>query len=259
MLSAHKHTNNKGLKEALAILAPVHAKLHAQHGPFASLAPDREEATSLPALAATLLGDAEEVDVCVAFGEGLARIFAAQVEHFPETLYWDIDFMAASLLEQGRRHGADALETLCEEVAGVQAQYGRHSIICFRYAHDFTYGYDWAKWVGRAPAEREGAGPFDARFIRYLATRGAELVELIATDDEKYPKLPSGKPRNPFGFAREPGHERSLFAELAAHDELPLKTWFTDAPLFWDGDYANLREQRACVLGIPTRASAREA
>ena len=258
-LSVIDRSKNNGLKEARSILGATHAELYASHGPFASLAPDRDDATPLHALASKLLDDADDADLCVAFGEGLAAIAKAQVEHFPETLYWDMDFMAASLLEQGRRHDAAYLAALCQEIAGVQEQYGRHSIICFRYVHDFTYGYDWAKWIGRCPDEREGVGPFDARFIRYLARRGGELAELIANDDEKYPKLPSGKPRNPFGFAREPQHERELFAQLAAHGELPLETWSIDARLVWDGDYANRRERRACALAIPTRASARDA
>lgn len=246
-------------EEALERLGSSYGALRGEHGPFTSLAPDRDEATPLHTLARELLAPEDAPELAVAFAEGLDAILVAQVEHFPETIYWDMDFMAASLLAQGRAGGAQHLRALCQDVASIQAQYGRHSAICFRYVHDFTYGYDWAKWIGRDPSTRARFGPFDAHFISYLQRRGEELVALIMADDEKYPKLPSGKPRNPFGFAREPEHEARLFAQLAEHDELPLKTWSPTNDLVWDGDYACRREERASALGILTRTSARDA
>ena len=238
---------------ALDPLARADAFAAQEIGVLASLAPDRPHITPLHTLGQQLLSPADPPALQRAFSQGVCAILIAQVRDFPETLYWDMDHMASSLLEQGRAHGAAALTTLCEDIASIQRQYGKHSIIRFRYVHDFSYGFDWAKWVARAPQTRKHVGPFDHRFIRHLMRRGEELVALIMADDEAYPKLTDGRPRNPFGFSRSPPNERRLFAELAAQDLIPVRTWLVHASPVWQRDFASQRDACARALGVPTR------
>ena len=129
-------------------------------------------------------------------------------------------------------------------------------MLAFRYLHDFTYGYDWAKWVMRKPEVRLGIRPFDPVFVAYLRRRGEELVALVERDDKKYPKLPDGRSRNPFGFSREPAHEAVLFSDLAARGLLPVRGWDMDAEPVAERPFADLRFDRARQLGIPMRGSA---
>lgn len=218
-----------------------------------TLAPGRSAATSLRALGEQLL-DGTDRRVALVWASGLETIVNAQLTHFPETIYWDIDYLAASLLRAASADAVEELEALCEEIAALQAQYGRGSMLAFRYTHDFIYGYDWAKWVRKDPAARADTGPFSAEFVEYVRRRGEELEQLIAEDDEKYPKLPNGQPRNPFGFSREPAHEADLFAALAQRELLPVETWNVDATPRAGRPFAELRVACATEFGLPTRA-----
>ena len=78
-----------------------------------------------------------------------------------------------------------------------------------------------------------------------------ELVELIETDDEKYPKLPNGEPRNPYVFSRDPADESVLFETLAARNLVPVKAWCSDVPR-WDLSIAEARDNIARELGLVT-------
>lgn len=226
--------------------------------PARSLDPSRAHATSLSKLCDMLAPRAEDPEVVDAFVTGLIEISRSQLEHFPETLFWDIDFMASSLLEGSRTRDARELASLCDKITKIQARYGHGSIIAFRYTHDFSYGFDWAKWVLKDPTNRQHVGPFDEHFIDYLLVRADELADLIANDDVKYPKLPDGTPRNPFGFSREPEDELRLFASLAEHQLVPVESWSVDTTPRWREEFAELREQHARNLGIATRSTAKK-
>ena len=215
-----------------------------------SLAPSREEATPLRDLVPRLLSQENRGTAAWrdALTEGMTSILGSLVEHFPETLFWDLDALGAALL--GGAPSPSRLGARCRAIVAVQAAYGRHTVLRFRYVHDFTYGFDWAKWVGRCPQERSLCGPFDEPFIDYLAQRGQELVALVAADDTTYPKLPDGRPRNPFAFAREPDDEARLLEDLASRGQLPVAAWETAPRPRWDAPFARWREERARALGI---------
>ncbi len=236
---------------AIAHLDEADASLEQAVGTLETLAENRSRATPLREIVDTMPTLADEVHE--AFVRGIVEIVRAQAEHFPDTIFWDVDAMAHSIATGPAAASPESMTALCKDIAELQAQYGRHSILAFRYTHDFTYGYDWAKWVRRAPRKRAEIGPFHPTFVRYLRRRGAELVELIENDDEKYPKLPNGKPRNPFGFRREPSDEAALFRDLAERDLLPVRGWLTDGVPRCDRPFAELREARAVALGIPTK------
>jgi hypothetical protein len=226
-------------------------RLAEEFGPLRSLAPGRKEATPLATVfdrLGPLPGPVKE-----ALATGLADIVEAQAENFPDTIFWDVDAMATCIADGPAAADPEKMSHLCSEISALQAQYGRHSVLAFRYTHDFTYGFDWAKWVRRGDPERAETGPFHPDFIAYLRRRGAELVELIKNNDEKYPKLPNGKPRNPFGFHREPEHEVRLFADLAERDLVPLRGWEARARARYDRPFGDLRTERAKALQIPTK------
>lgn len=231
----------------LGRLDEAEQRLKAGLNSYASLAPGLVVPTAWSDLALTLLPSEPETRQR-AWGAALIGIAEAQAQQFPETLFWDFDYLAASLLRE--TEGVSALETLASDIIALQSQYGKSSQIAFRYAHDFIYGFDWARWVAKSPALRAPYGPFSAVFISYLAQRGHELVTLIARNDTKYPPLPPGVARNPFGFSRALEDEKRLFKVLAACDEIPLVAWRVDAKPRWDAPFADLRRSRAAVLGL---------
>lgn len=179
----------------------------------------------------------------------LRRIEDAAAAAFPDNLFWDLEFLAASLV----RAGAGEVTALGRRIADLQALYGHNTAIRFRYVHDFLYGYDWAKWVQRDPAARREVGPFAPAFIAHQERRARELEHLIAADDEVYPTLLEGQVRNPFPFSREPDAEALLLRDLAARRLLPVEAWDVAAAPRWDRPFADLRVERARALGL-TRA-----
>lgn len=240
--------------------APVLARLAdldrrvAVAGPPLTLAPGRRRATPLVELVERLLRpDAKLPDgVPQAFAEAMAGIVEAQLRAFPQNLFWDVDFLAASILRAALAGAEPAahLHEAAELIASLQDLFGHGTAIRFRYVHDFVYGFDWAKWVRRGPDERADIGPFDLPFLRYTRARGAELLALIAQDDAKYHQLRDEAHRNPFAFSREPEDESRLFADLADQDLLPVRAFCTRAQPVWDRPFAELREQRARALGL---------
>lgn len=206
-----------------------------------TLAPDRARAT--PILALT---HAARPSLRAALGEALCVVVHAQLEAFPQNIFWDLDALASSVVAQARRSPEPHahLRETAEIIARLQALFGCHSPVRFRYAHDFVYGFDWAKWVSRDPS-RAHVGPYDRAFLEYTERRGHELLALIDEDDEKYPKLADGDPRNPFGFSREPQDEARLFESLASQDLLPVRAWEARPAPRWDRPFHALREQVA--------------
>ncbi len=236
-------------------LAAADARLDAAGVKRFTLSADRPWARSLEALGhalaprlAPLPAGATET-----WSEGLVATAEAIRAHFPDNLLWDLEYLSASVLREAAREPGRAVETLravFEEVVELQALFGRDTTIRFRYVHDFAYGFDWAKWVRRAPEERRDVGPFDLAFLRALRTRGHELLALIEADDTTYPQLRSPEARNPFVFDREPEAELALYRDLATRDLVPVRAWTFDEPPVWDRPFAEARVERARALGL---------
>ncbi len=212
-----------------------------------TLAPGRQAPTTLLALYDAHAPQLSP-EVRLHFGRGLWRVARAQLDAFPGNLFWDFDALAARVADLGRRCGPQSVTERTALVAAIQHLFGRKTPIRFRYVHDFMYGFDWAKWVRRAPAERAAIGPFDEAFLRQLWRRGHELLALIAADDAKYPRLRDDRPRNPFGFSREPEDEARLFRDLAARGLLPVAAWEGAPRASWDRPFYELRAERAAAL-----------
>jgi hypothetical protein len=176
----------------------------------------------------------------------LARVAAAVLENFPENIFWDFDYLVDSLL----RLAAPERERFTQLVVALNRRFGRHTVIAFRYAHDFLYGYDWARWVKKSADARSAVGPFSMEFLASMNERGRELEALIENNDAKYPRLPAGTARNPFSFSREPEDEQQLFIELAARGAIPVPAWQTVVELDYSRAYTQIREQTAEQLGL---------
>lgn len=218
-----------------------------------SLGPGRPRARALADLAGALLADETRPAIWHALATGLCRLVEAVRAAFPDNIFWDFDYLAASLLAHARTRAdpVAALDGSIDAIIDLQQQFGHRTVIHFRYVHDFLYGFDWAKWVRKSPTARASVGPFDPRFVDVMRRRGEELMELIASGTErKYPPLPSGHHRNPFGFSRAPQAELTLLRHLARNGLVPVEAWRIDAIPRWDRDYAELRRQEAMKLGL---------
>jgi len=198
-------------------------------------------------LAAQVMGDCTDVARRRAFVRGLCEVVRTLAEDFPDNIFWDLDHLCSCMWNAG---GPEAIEGFAHRVAVLCRGFGNKSELRFRYAHDFLYGYDWARWVSRQPEERAGIGPFDLVFFDYLDSRRQTLVELIASNDQKYGQLHGQEFRNPFTFCREPREEAHLHQVLAQADLIPVKAWRMDGERRWDLPFTDLRAEAAKRLGI---------
>ena len=234
-----------------SILARADAHLDGAQVVRHTLAPGRTRAHALVEIAQALEIDAGH-PAAEAWARGLAEVALAMHQAFPENLLWDLDYLGASLW--GEADGPDGPAKVTESFAAIarmQARFGRITTIAFRYVHDFTYGFDWAKWVAKDPASRASVGPFAPPFVAAMHARAIELEDVIAEgSDDKYPPLPDGRARNPFGFSREPDDELRVFRTLARDGQIPVETWRIDAHPQWDRPYADLRRRTANALGL---------
>ena len=219
---------------------------------WASLQPERERASDLVSMSRVALTPDDAPELCHTFARGLAHLVRQQAEHFPHNIFCDLDFLCASLLQQARASDeacADLVRSfgLLEEL---NAAFGRHSTIRFRYLHDFLYGWDWARWVARDPDSRRLLGPFSTPFLENLLERGQELQQLIARQDARYHRLEAGHFRNPFGFVREPKEECLLHGTLARRGMIPLEAWSAETQPEWNRPYGETRATVARELGL---------
>ncbi len=247
----------------LACLRSVQAILEAAAGPLRSLDPSRDRASTLADVHAGALASIPgELDGALAepLADGLCKLALAQLEAFPGNLFWDLDLIAAAVVDETRTLAPEPARACVRDrfdrMAALQHLYGRRTPINFSYVHDFVYGFDWAKWVAREPSLHAAApGPFSLTFLEYMDQRGHELLALIAADDSKYPSLDGDEPRNPFPFTREPEAEIRLHRELARRDLIPVPTWEGD-PLAcdwstrWRIAFADRRVEVARELGL---------
>lgn len=225
-----------------------------------SLSPEKASASTLVEIATALNLTRERTALQLEFARGLAEWTRSQQVNFPDNLFWDFDYPAASVLRHARSLPApedlDYVAAAFGRMVELQQRYGIHTTIRFRYVHDFSYGLDWAKWVAREELQDGSVGPFDWQFLTYLRRRAFELVELIERDDTKYPTLRGDGARNPFPFLRDPDSEVRILSELARRDQLPVRAWDVEASPRCDRPFQALREACAEDLGLAVRDSA---
>ncbi|MDH5672486.1 MAG: ferrochelatase [Myxococcales bacterium] len=210
-------------------LTGVDVTIRGQASHYLSLDPQRSEPEGLASIAAALLAQTPVLSEVtqLAFATALERIALGQLEHFPGNIFWDLKYVAACLLTQAQA-GPDAPQALSAwstRFVALQARFGLHSPIRFRYVHDFIYGFDWQRWVAAEPSTRAGVLPFDAPFLDHIERRGQEILAAIAAGDASFPALEPGTFRNPFAFRRDPEREIELHLELSRRGLIPVAAW----------------------------------
>lgn len=180
---------------------------------------------------------------------GLKDILESQIENFPDNIYWDCDYFLTLLFEQ--KNSSDLLN-LCRKTVQLMGLYGRHSEIRFQFVHDFSFGFDWARWVRKNPEARKNVAPFDPVFLNYLCKRSSEIVDLIKKNDSKYHPLAHGQKRNPFKFRRDSEGEKLLLEHLAKQNLIPVTSWNKKPAFNWRPDYTTIREQIMTFLNSST-------
>jgi len=236
------------IHESNTPLGEVEARI--ERCPFGALTldPDGSSATSLTEVVAEL-ADSRQVPHLSAAASAVAE---AQLQSFPENLFWDFDFYLASIHRRAEvaPDYAGYLDSVAGITVGLMRLYGQQSTIRFRYVHDFMYGFDWARWVRRDPAARSQTEPFGFEFLRQTESRGRDIVSLIDADDDWYPRLAEGASRNPFPFSREPNDELPLYRSLAERGYIPVQAWRSDARPDATRDFDALRQDAAASLKL---------
>jgi hypothetical protein len=242
---------------ALAMaLAPLHEAERRLSGAVdarASLDPARPQATALPVLGERMLREVPDPAHWSGHGRALAALALAQLEHFPQNVLWDLDYPALCMARaaQGHAGGAAAYVARCSELlTELHAAYGRHSVIRFRYVHDFVYGFDWERWVNADAPQRRVVGPFDLPFLERSLERSRELERAIREGHPSYPRLAPGEFRNPFGFSREPAAELTLHRALLAQGAIAVPSFDPDAQPDAGLGSSKRREALAVELGL---------
>ncbi len=236
------------IESRVSTLDETQARIDATRlGPL-TLDPDRSAATPLHEIVASLAGPTQ-VEHLAAAASGVA---SAQLDNFPDNLFWDFDCYLASVHESAAASHdyAACLGQTTRTVTGLMQLYGQQSKIRFRYVHDFMYGFDWARWVRRDPTNRVAVDPFGSSFLDQSKSRGLDILDLVEADDTGYPRLGEGAARNPFPFSREPEEEIVLYRDLSERGLVPVQAWRIDATPDWNRDFDALREARAKALGL---------
>lgn len=218
---------------------------------YLSLSPSRLKPTTLPELFDALAPRLPDPDALDAFVDGLDQVAESILANFPDNIFWDLDYLAGALTHAGSPR---QIRLMTAMLVDLQRGFGRHSILAFRYVHDFTLGFDWCRWVKEDVPVRQDTRPFDWVFLLYLQKRRRELEALIAENDEKYHQLKPGEIRNPFVFSREPEEERMLHETLAQAGDIPVVSWEIDGLCQFEKRYGEIRVAAAQALKSDTSA-----
>ena len=219
-----------------------------------SLSPLKHDATTYFELGRELYLEEKNDKVCYDFCKTFFHITKAELYHFPGNIFWDMDFIFFSTFAEMKKYESNYKDYLIDFekiMLKLLHVFGGHSAIKFQYIHDFSYGFDWAKWVKKDKKERKSIGPFSLSFLHRMFHRGEELIELIRKNDAKYYQL--GKKerfRNPFIFIREPEEETALLTFLAKEGNIPVACWDKKAKPKWEIAYEIKRRQASEHLGI---------
>ncbi|MBW4557014.1 MAG: hypothetical protein KME59_13900 [Trichormus sp. ATA11-4-KO1] len=218
-----------------------------------TLNPQKSLITSFAELENLITASTTDIQFLMALQKTLERILRAQLQNFPENIFWDFDFMVSSMLRQALVADVGAvsfLETFSHKMVLLIELFGIGKEIRFRYVHDFMYGFDWARWVQKEPETRAHSEPFSLVFLDYLLVKGEQILQRISHGQMTSYKLCSTGFRNPFDFSREPEDERRLLIYLASKQLIPVATWNWNARPIWNKPFQEMRQQIALKLNI---------
>lgn len=218
-----------------------------------TLNPDKTLITSFVELGNLITTMTTDEEFILALGDTLKLIVYAQLQNFPENIFWDFDFMVSSMVRQALL--ADGgfmsfLESFGDKMVLLIELFGINKEIRFRYVHDFIYGFDWARWVQREPQTRSNSEPFSLVFLEELLSKGEKLIKHINYGQLTSYNLSQTGYRNPFDFSREPEDEHLLLTSLAKANLIPVATWDWDTSPVWDKPFQEMRQQLALKLNI---------
>lgn len=218
-----------------------------------SLNPHKKSITSFAELENLITTMTTDKEFIFALGETLEQIVYAQVQNFPENIFWDFDFLVSSMVKQALVADIGAtsfLKSFGEKMILLINLFGIKKEIRFRYVHDFMYGFDWAKWVQREPETRYQSDPFSLVFLDDLLIKGEKLVKHLNYGQVTSYKLSKTGYRNPFDFSREPEDEKLLFHSLAQEKLIPVEIWNWDTVPVWNKPFQEMRQELALKLNI---------
>ncbi|AFZ24422.1 hypothetical protein Cylst_2186 [Cylindrospermum stagnale PCC 7417] len=223
-----------------------------------SLNPCKNLTTSFAELGDLIAEKTTDSQLITNLRETLEIIIYAQLENFPENIFWDFDFMVSSMLRQALRENDGAVlfvDTFRKKMVSITELFGKTEIR-FRYVHDFIYGFEWARWVNKEPQNRANIEPFSLIFLDYLLCKGQEIIQKISLNQVTTAyKLSETGYRNPFCFSREPEDEYRLLTYLAQKQLIPVAVWNWDTQPIWNKPFHRMREQLSLKLNIPQQTS----
>ena len=218
-----------------------------------TLNPHKNLITSFVELENLITTITTDQEIIITLRDTLELIIYAQVQNFPENIFWDFDFLVNSMLRQAllADEGAIAfLECFSKKMVLLIELFGIKKEIRFRYVHDFIYGFDWAKWVKKEPQTRSHSEPFSLVFLDYLLVKGEKLIKHLNYGQMTSYNLSNTGYRNPFDFSREPEDERLLLGYLATEKLIPVEVWNWDTRPVWNQPFQEMRQQLALKLNI---------
>ncbi|MBD2387987.1 hypothetical protein [Cylindrospermum sp. FACHB-282] len=220
-----------------------------------SLNPCKTLTTSFAELGDLIAEQTTDSQLITKLRETLEIIIHAQLENFPENIFWDFDFMVSSMLKQALLEDDGAvlfLDNFREKMVFITELCGIKTEIRFRYVHDFIYGFEWARWVKKEPQTRANIEPFSLIFLDYLLIKGKDILENINLNQSTTSyKLSETGYRNPFCFSREPEDEYRLLSYLAQKQLIPVAVWNWNTQPIWNKPFQTMREQLSLELNIP--------
>jgi hypothetical protein len=218
-----------------------------------SLNPQKKITTSFAELGNLIVEQNIDMQILTNVQETLKYIVNTQLQNFPENIFWDFDFIVSSMLRQALAADEGAirfLKAFGEKMVCLTEMFGINTEIRFRYVHDFIYGFEWARWVQKDPANRANIEPFSLIFFDYLLAKGKELLQRISNGQFISYKLCDTGYRNPFTFSREPKDEYRLLTYLAEEELIPVAVWDWNASPVWNKPFQEMRQQLALKLNI---------
>ncbi|MBW4611424.1 MAG: hypothetical protein KME22_30595 [Hassallia sp. WJT32-NPBG1] len=220
-----------------------------------SLNPQKILATSFAELGTLIAEKTSEIQLITCLHNTLEQIIFAELDNFPENIFWDFDFLVSSMLNQAlvADDAVEFLQCFGGKMVSLLELCGIKRKIRFRYVHDFMYGFDWARWVQKEPETRANEEPFSLKFLDYLLAKCEEILQRICLKKANYYK-PCGKGyRNPYCFSREPEDECRMLRYLAANELIPVRVWNWNTQPVWNKPFQQLREQLSLKLNIPNK------
>jgi hypothetical protein len=216
--------------QARAVLQGLDKQLESLANYF-SLAPHLSRPTSCEQLVGRLSNYLVSAVECEALTQCLSKLVEATREHFPGNLFWDFDCMLGCLVRcavLSDQPTASYIQGYTEKMENLFRLYGRQSLICFQYTHDFLYGYDYEQWYGRAVLPEPECYEFSESYLEFLIQKGNAITRQIEREVPGYQQLKPGEFRNTFTYPRDAATEELVMRSVVAEGCLPIVAWSCD-------------------------------